>query len=129
MGGVGGVETTDHHHQIQGFIHEGEHGVLTFLGGVADGVEGEEVVVQLGRTVFAQHGAFEQASDLLGLALQHGGLVGHPQTFEVPIGIEPWRAGFGKPLNEVISVSVAEDVIGDVLGFLQIEHHQVGAGK
>ena len=87
------------------------------------------MVVELGWTVFAQHRAFEQASDLFRFALQHRGLVGHAQTFEVPIGIKPWRAGFGKPLNEVISVPFAEDVIRDDLGFLQIEHHQISAGK
>ena len=87
------------------------------------------MVVELGWTVFAQHRAFEQASDFFRFALQHRGLVGHAQTFEVPIGIEPWRARFGKAFDELITVTFAEDVIGDVLGFLQIEHHQIRAGK
>ena len=78
--GVGGVEAADHHHQIKRFVHEGEHGVLTLLGGIADGVESHEVIVELSWAVLAQHRAFEQASDLFGFAFEHRGLVGHAKA-------------------------------------------------
>ena len=59
MGGVGGVVTTNHHHQIERFIHQGEHGVLAFLGGIADGVEGKEMLVEHLRAIAAQQRALK----------------------------------------------------------------------
>ena len=140
VGGVGGVVTPDHHHQVEGLVHQGEHGVLALLGGIADGVEGQEVLAQLGRTEALQHRALEQAADLLGFALEHGGLVGHPEAGEVPFGVEAGGTGLGEagheglpssgPLGGIGSGETAgQDVIAHHLGLGQIQHHQIGARK
>ena len=88
VGGVGGVVAADHHHQVERFVHQGEHGVLALLGGIADGVEGQEVLLELLGAVAAQHRALEQPADFLGFALEHGGLVGNADAHQVPVGIE-----------------------------------------
>ena len=102
---------------------------MALLGGVANGVEGQEVLIELDGAEALQHGALEQAANLFGFALQHGGLVGDAHPDQIAVGVEAGRAGFSEAVHEGLPIAVAEDVFAHHLGFGQVEHHQVGAGE
>ena len=61
---------------------------LAFLRGVADRVERQEMFVELGRPIFAQHRSLKETTDFLCFAFQHGGLVGHPESFQITIRVK-----------------------------------------
>ena len=64
---------------------------MTLLGGVADGVHDDEMIGDVLHAVLFHHRLFKELTDGLGLALEHGGLIGDADAFEVVVGIETLR--------------------------------------
>jgi len=87
------------------------------------------VLAPFAGAVLFEHGALEQLADLLGLAFEHGGLVGHPHVFQIPVGVKARRAGLAELAHEFVLVAAVENVVGNVAGFVVVEHDQVLVGK
>mmetsp|Transcript_19152 Transcript_19152/g.26372 ORF Transcript_19152/g.26372 Transcript_19152/m.26372 type:complete len:358 (-) Transcript_19152:291-1364(-) len=118
---VGAVEAAHHQHEGQVLVgHQVRHGVLPLLRGVADGVELCVVLRQVCRAVLLQHGDLQQAADLLGLPLVHGGLVGQPDLGEVFVRVEAGRHGVLELAHELLLVAAVGDVVGHVLRLLHV---------
>mmetsp|Transcript_20448 Transcript_20448/g.34069 ORF Transcript_20448/g.34069 Transcript_20448/m.34069 type:complete len:277 (-) Transcript_20448:324-1154(-) len=101
------------------------HRVLAFLRGIADGVEGQEVFIDVLRTVLLDECPLKKLANELRLTLQHGGLVGHPQARQIHVGIEAVAHGLGKFGEELLLVPIAQHVVRHVLRFTHILQHQV----
>mmetsp|Transcript_105353 Transcript_105353/g.192296 ORF Transcript_105353/g.192296 Transcript_105353/m.192296 type:complete len:233 (-) Transcript_105353:692-1390(-) len=101
------------------------HGVLPLLSGVADRVEGDEVLIDLLRTVLLNHDPFEQLCDQLGLALEHCCLVCHSNTLQVHVWVETITHGLCKLLHELLAVALAQNVVCHILSLRHVLHSDV----
>ena len=63
----------------------------------------------------------------LGLAAQHGGLIGDADRSQVNIGIKPGRVSALEFLQKSLLVAAVPDVIANVVGVGQGQHHEVMA--
>ena len=88
VGGVRAVVTADDEQQVHWVAQHLEERVLPLLGGAADGVEYLEGRIV---TITLDDGGLDPALDLLGLALEHGRLVGDADFSQMDVGVE---AGF-----------------------------------
>ena len=107
--------------------------ILPVLGGAADGVEEAEMLIHLRLAVLLDHGRFEAALHFLGFATQHGGLVGHADGVQDGVGVKTGGIGALELLEELLLVAAIQDVVADVVGFIQVENDEimtvaVGAG-
>mmetsp|Transcript_12431 Transcript_12431/g.27517 ORF Transcript_12431/g.27517 Transcript_12431/m.27517 type:complete len:237 (-) Transcript_12431:693-1403(-) len=101
------------------------HRVLAFLGSIANGVERQEVFIDVLRTVLLDECPLKKLANELRLALQHGSLVGHTQALQIHIGIKAFTHGLGKLGKELLLVPIAQNVVRHVLRFTHILQHQV----
>ena len=74
------------------------------------------------------HGAADASLDLLGFATEHGGLVRHANGIEVLIGIEARGIGTFEPFEKLGLVPPLDDVVADVVGFVQVVNHEIMTG-
>ncbi len=111
--------------QVQRFRQQLLQGVLPVLRGAAYRVEETEVLRQLRGTVTLFHGVSEPPLHVLGFAAQHRGLVGHANGLQMHIRVKARRISAAEFLEKLLFVAAVHDVIADVIGFGQREHHQV----
>src|SRR5579862_1072622 len=125
VGGVRAVVAAYDEQEI-GFL--GEHfaqGVLPFLRGAADGVEKAEIFPRA--AVALGDGGVDAALHFLGLAAEHGCLVGDADGLQVHIGVEPGGMGAPEALQELGLVAAAADVVANVVGLIQRQDDEVMA--
>jgi hypothetical protein len=79
--------------------------------------------------VAVHDGLLDAALQLLGLGLEHGGLVGHADALEVQVGIEALRVAVlpGKAEEEGVPVTLPADVVADEVHVIEREEHEVVA--
>ena len=95
VGGVGGVEATDDEHDVGLF----DRRVCTWrrarlLGLSSPGVHDDEMIGDVLHAVLFHHRLFKELTDGLGLALEHGGLIGDADAFGQSSGSKPCDMAF-----------------------------------
>jgi hypothetical protein len=125
VSGVRGIESSDDEHEIETLTHEVHHGVLSVLGGRADGVEGAEMGFDVGFAVAVGEGAAQAVGDFQRFARQHGGLVGDADAFEVAGGIEAGRGGLADESVEGLGGGVASDHGAHAVGLVEVAHDEI----
>ena len=71
------------------------------------------------------HGLLETLLNLFRLATQHGGLIGNAHGHQMQIGIKARRIGPLETVQKLIPVATVKDVIANVVGLGEVEHHQI----
>src|SRR3954463_1919774 len=90
MAGVTGIIASHHDHEIERLFQQGQHGILSLLGGRADGVEGPEMLLDFLRAVPPGHAFPHLVGDRERLSGQHRGLIGQSDPRQVTLEVKAW---------------------------------------
>lgn len=112
MSSVGAVEPSDHQNEINVLLrHQFCDGILSLLCRVADGIEFRIMFTQDCGAEFLEHSHFEQSSDLLGLALIHGGLVSQADLLQVDVRVEAFGYCVLESTEEFFLVAALQNIL------------------
>ena len=101
---------------------------MTILRRAANRVEETEMARQIPAAMFLFHRGFDAALHFLGLAAQHGGLVGDPDRLEVDVRIEPGRVRAFELFQELLFIAAVQNIAAHVIGFSEVIDDEVMPG-
>mmetsp|Transcript_12367 Transcript_12367/g.21132 ORF Transcript_12367/g.21132 Transcript_12367/m.21132 type:complete len:315 (-) Transcript_12367:145-1089(-) len=80
---------------------------------------------QILHTIFLHHRLFKQLANLLGLAFEHGSLIGNSYGLQILVRVESLAHRVLKLGHKLRLITTVHDVIAHILCFGKIEHNQI----
>ena len=122
VGGIRAVIATDDDHQVHRVAKHFKQRVLALLGRAADRVEHLECRVV---AIALMNRIPDTALDLLGLALEHGGLICDADPGEMLVRIKSRRAGVFETVEKLCLVTTASNVSAYIIDIVEREDDQI----
>jgi len=119
VGSIGGIVTADNQQQIQRVAQKASQARPADPGSRRRIVSKKRKCLSFSASPYSGHGATQPPLDLFSFSAQHGRLVGHRDSAQINVRIEPFRVA---PLNFSRNSALFPpfyDVIADVIGFGQ----------
>src|SRR5438270_2318139 len=125
MGRVARVIAADHYHQIERLGDQLEHGILPFLGGRANRVEGTEMLAEGLGAPAPRHALPHLAGDRERFSREHRGLIGDADALEIAVRIEVRGHLALELLKKLLPRAPSLDVLAYDTGLVHVPHDEI----